>query len=201
MQVVFFDAAVLDVGSRVANRGERRDRHAVNVHHLIVLSTTVDLRHGECHAGRSPDVGRQPTVGRRDHHTRNEGCEGRELLTGRNDVEHIARHNPLLVDVLNVNQRTRARHGDGFRHVTDAELRVDGRRETGRQRNPFALDGREPLQHEHDCVHARRKLHQLVIARFVSRNAPGLFNQGGAGRLHGDPGENRPGRIADHAVE
>ena len=118
-----------------------------------VLPAAVDGQRHEALARAAADV----LVDRRaDHlaagHARDQHAQVLERPAGRHAVDDVARHDDLLLGVLQVDDRRLARDGDRFRHAADLQVGVDRRGKPGVQLDALAPDDAESLERErHAC--------------------------------------------------
>ena len=117
----------------------------------------------------------------------------------RNRIEHLLGQCPLGLGVLHVHDWRFARYRDRFGHGSDFQVHVHRRSKRAGQFDAFPLHRAESCQRKGDGVDAGPQIHDPILAGSISRNRPDFFNQGGAAGFDRDTGQDRSGRIFDHA--
>ncbi len=199
LERILLDVAVLEVRvGAVLPLAEDVDVDAVDFEPRIGRSAAVRRQGGELiHPKRAAHPGGRGARAGAVHQL-DAGNEGRHFdrsLPGRQAINHLARHDDLALDVLDVDQRRVPGHRDGLLDRADAKLGVDGRRESSGQDDAFAAYAGEPGQREADGVGPRRQRHDLELACSVGDRHPRFFDQGGTARFDGHPGQHTPGRV------
>jgi hypothetical protein len=138
--------------------------------------------------------GRQPRESGRQRDQRIE-----VLGAGGQRGEELTRRDRLPPNVLCVDQRTRACHGDRLLHAADREVRVDGRGEASRQLDALSGHGPKSRQPERHRIGARSQVDDAVASLAVGGHRPDLLDQRGACGFHGDAGKHGAGRIPHHS--
>ena len=153
-------------------RFHRVPPHAVDETPHVAAPRTVD-REGRARVGAvaAADVGR-PRRSRR---------QSRVIAPARRHrLQELLRDDLLLDDVLRVDDRRLAGHGDCLFEGADREVDVDRGGEAGRELNAFPLERPEPGERERHDVGAGTQIDDLVLTFGVGGDRPDAFDQCGA---------------------
>ena len=162
------------------------DVHAVEIDVLILAQRSVD-RHvaGEALAVEA-----------------DAGDEARAALhgaRGRQHVERLAVDHRLVLRALQIDDRRSRGDHHRFFDLSDAQARVDGRRERALEHDAVALVALEARKRERHRIRARPKIDDRVTARPVGDAAAHALDQRRARRFDGDTRQHRARRILDDA--
>ena len=152
----------------------------------------------EVHTGlrnRSADV--LPHTG--DEHRRCQRREAHEVAIGRQHIHDFARRGRQLHRALSVDDGRLAGHRDRLFYGPHSQVGVDVRRETGRELDPFTLDGAESCKRERHTVGAGTQIDDRVSPLTVCHDGSSFFDEGRARCLDRHTGQDRARRIAHDA--
>ena len=180
----------VELVAEVARAGEVLDAHAVDLHARAGLAVEpfADLRRVAAgHVGHAGQARRQ-----RNQHVV-------VLVADRENREGLLGHEQLASDVLGVDQRGLASHGDRLLDRADRHVGVHRRGEPRRQHDALAAEGGEPGQRERHRVGARAQVDDVVPAFGVADDDAHLFDERRTAGLDGHAGQHAAGGVAHRA--
>ena len=174
----FLRHRVVVVRLRLAVRVGRVHRHAVDRHGVVGRGRPVHIEPLLRGNARATNILRDDLHAHRERAFRGIGPRRRQR------IEHLTPQVHGFLRALHVDDRRRARHGDGLLQRANTHLDVHGRVEVGRKLDAVTLQLRKSLQGEHHLVRPRPEIDDRVAALFVSDHAASPFDEDVARRFN-----------------